>query len=108
MRIDLVCRDAQRVETVADERQIAQPLCGLSVRPDALREPGPEEVVVLPPVGGREERERGHQESAAWHSGVAAGDRESLVELPADIAGDDDRRGSGRRPDGEAVSRPRV
>ena len=28
--------------------------------------------------------------------------------MPADVAGDDDRSGPGGRPDGEAVSRPRV
>src|SRR6187399_653327 len=98
MWIDLVGRDAQGVEAVANERQIAQPLRGLSVRPDALSEPGPEEVVGHAPVGRREEREGGNQRSAAWNPGVAAGEREGLVELPADVAGDDDRRRTSGRP----------
>ena len=85
-----------------------QPVHGLSVQPDALGEPRTKEVVRHAPVGRREERERGHQRSAAWHAGVAAGDRDGLVEAPADVAGHDDRRGTRGRPDGEAVSRPRV
>src|SRR4030095_3202333 len=39
---------------------------------------------------------------------VAAGNRQGLVELPADVAGHDDRSGPCGRPDGEAVSRPLV
>ena len=108
MRIDLVCRDTQGIETVADERQIIQPLHGFSVRPDSLSEPGAEEVVRHAPVGCRKKWERGNQRSAAWNARVTSGDREGLVELPANVAGDDDRRGPGGRPDGEAVSRPLV
>ena len=108
MRVDLVGRDTQGIETVADERQIAQPLQGFSVRPDSLRESGAEEVVRHAPIGCRKKWERGHQRSAAWNARVASGNREGLVELPANVAGNDDRRGAGGRPDGEAVSRPLV
>ena len=108
MRIDLVCRDTQGIETVADERQVIQPLHGFSVRPDSLSETWAEEVVSHAPIGCREKRERGHQRSAAWNARVTSGDREGLVELPANVAGYDDRCGPGGRPDGEAVSRPLV
>ena len=108
MRVDLVGRDIQGVETVADERQIAEPLHGFSVRPDSLGEPWAEEVVRHAPIRCREKRERVDQRSAAGNAGVASGNRERLVELPANVAGDDNRRGAGGRPDGEAVSRPLV
>ena len=51
MRIDLVGRDTQGIETVADEGQVIQALGGFSVRPDSLGEPGTEEVVRHAPVG---------------------------------------------------------
>ena len=108
MRVDLVGGDVQGIETVADERQIVQPLYRLSVRPDSLGEARAEEVVRHAPVGCREERKCVHKRSAARYAGVTSGQRERLVEHPADIAGDDDRGRAGGRPDGEAVSRPRV
>ena len=108
MRIDLVCRDTQRIETVADEGQIIQPLHRFSARPDSLGEAGAEEVVSHAPVGCRKKRERVHQRSTAWNAGVTSSDGEGLVERPANVAGHDDRSGPGGRPDGEAVSRPRV
>ena len=108
MRIDLVGRDIQGIETVADERQVIQPLRQVSVRPGALRESRAEEVVGHAPVGCRKKRERVHQRSAARNARVACHDGDGLVELPANVAGNNNRRGPGGRPDGEAVSRPLI
>ena len=108
MSIDLVGRDIQGIETVANEGQVIHPRHRFSARPDSLSEPGTEEVVRHAPVGGREEGERVHERSAAWNASVASGNRDGLVERPADVAGNDDRSGPCRCPDGEAVSRSRV
>ena len=61
MRVDLVCRDIQGIETVADEHQVTQSLHGFSVRPDALGESWAEVIVRHASVNGRIEREGGHQ-----------------------------------------------
>src|SRR6185503_519863 len=98
MRVDLVGRNIQRIETVADEGQIVQPLDRFTVRPDALREAGAEEVVGHAPIRSRKEWEGVVQRSAAWNSGVPSRDREGLAELPADVACDNDRRGPGGGP----------
>ncbi len=112
MRIDLVCRDTQRIETVADERQIIQPLRGFSVRPDSLGETRPEEVIRHAPVGCRKKRKRVHQRSAAWDARIASGNRDGFVELPANMLATMlatmIEAAPGGRPDGEAVSRPLV
>src|SRR5687768_16237670 len=101
MRIDLRGRDVQGIQAVADERKIIQALRGFSVRPDALGEPGTEEVVRHAPVDRCKKREGVHQRSAAWNTGVTGSDRKGLVESPANVRGHDDRGGSGRRPNGE-------
>src|SRR5688572_22508528 len=108
MRIDLACRDIQGIEAVADEHEIIQPLPKFSVRPHSLGEAGAEEVVRHAPVNGRKEWERGNQRPGAGNARVTSGEGQGLAELPADVPGHDDRSGPGRRPDGEAVSRPRV
>src|SRR4051812_26098616 len=108
MRVDLISRNAQGIQTVAEEGLVIQALHRLSGRPYSLSEAGTEEVVSHAPIGRREERERVHQRAAAWNTGVARGNGESLVEHPADIAGHDDRSGPGGRPHGEAVSQPRI
>src|SRR4030095_10131076 len=91
IRIDLVGRDVQRVETVADERQVIQTLHGFSARPGSLSETGAEEVVRHAPVGRLEKRERGDQRSAARNARVPSGQSEALVESPANVSGNDDR-----------------
>src|SRR5262249_2038291 len=108
IRINLGCRNIQRIQTVTDERQIIQPLDGLATPPDPLGEGGAEEVVRQGPVGRREKRESIDQRPAARNTRVTSGEREPLVELPADVPGDDDRGGPGGRPDGNAVSQPLV
>ena len=85
MRIDLVCRNAQGIQTVADKRQVVHPVAELPVRPHALRKGGPEKVVRHAAVGRGEERERVHERTAAWHAGIAARNRQRLAELPADV-----------------------
>jgi hypothetical protein len=100
--------NAQGIEPVAHERQIVQPVREFAVGPGSLREPGAEEVVGHAPVGRREERERVDQRAGAWHAGVAAGNRQGIIESPADVAGDNDRSGPGGGPDGEAVPCPLV
>jgi hypothetical protein len=108
VRVDLACRDTQGIETVADKRQVIQPLDGFSVGPGSLSETGSEEVVSHASIGRRKKWERVQQRSVAWDASAACGDREGLVELPPDVAGDDDRSGTRGRPDGEPVSRPLV
>src|SRR5262245_6654083 len=108
MRIDLICRDIQGIETVADERQIIQPRQEFSVRPHSLSESRAEEVVRHAPVGSRKKWKRVDQRSTARDASVTSGNREGLVKLPANIAGNDNRSGPGGRPDGEAISGPLV
>src|SRR4051794_32669612 len=106
MRVDLVGGDAEGVQTVADKPLVIQPVGELAGRPGALGEPGAKEVVSHAPIGRGKERDRVHQRSAAWYAGVTGGNRERLAELPADVAGNDNRGGARRRPHGEAVSKP--
>src|SRR6478672_848096 len=108
MRIDLRGRDIQGIETVADERQVIQPLHRFSVRPDALGEPGTEEVVRHAPVDCTKKWERVNQRSAAWNAGVTSSEAKALVESPPYVAGYDDRRSPRRSPDGEAIAQPLV
>src|SRR4030095_4380071 len=65
MRIDLGGRDTQCIETVAYEHQIIKPFHGFSVRPDALGEPGTEEVVRHTPIDRLEKWEGVNQRSTA-------------------------------------------
>src|SRR6185369_6960123 len=52
--------------------------------------------------------ERVNKGTATGNTRVTCHERDVLIELPADVTGDDDRGGSGGSPDGEAVSNPLV
>ena len=90
MGVDLVSRDTQRIETVAHERQIVQPLHGFPERPDSLGEARAEEIVRHAPIDAGKKWERVDERSAAGSTVVPADDREGLVESPANVPGDDD------------------
>src|SRR6185503_14953944 len=106
VRVDLRRRDVQRIEAVADERQIVESFPRFPARPDSLRETRAEEVVRHGSICRRKKRERIDERSAAWNTCITAGQREALVELPADGPRYDDRRGAGGRPHGAAVAQP--
>src|SRR5690349_582371 len=108
MRIDLGRRNCQRVQAVSQEELVIEVFPGLSVDPDSLRKPRPEELVRHAPLRLDKKRECSGQGPASGRAPVTGIDRDCAIEPPRNIATDNERRRGIGGPENQIVVQPLI